>query len=211
MASFTLSGRLAQARVLGEHMQEIDGIRKQLRAARKAKNNQEAKRLRRELKALEDEGRRSMMTMDNKMMQPKAKKDDLRWKGFKANLVLASELRSPVPPGHFLRRFGQSDREVIDNASSEATVPQILNMMNGPVYSQLMKRQSVLTRHVNEANDKREKVSVIFLSILNRRPTVDEVKVAFQEIKGHPKEQPSKGYENIVWALMNTREFMFIQ
>jgi hypothetical protein len=32
----------------------------------------------------------------------------------------ASQLTSPAPRGHFLREFGQSDRDFIDNANDEA-------------------------------------------------------------------------------------------
>ena len=42
----------------------------------------------------------------------------------------ASELRSPMPNGHFLRQFGQSNREVIENSSKDSDVTQILSILN---------------------------------------------------------------------------------
>ena len=35
------------------------------------------------------------------------------------DMVRASELQSPAPAGHFLREFGQSDRDQIENANAE--------------------------------------------------------------------------------------------
>ena len=42
----------------------------------------------------------------------------------------AVDLDSPARRGHFLRVFGQSDRDVIENASSHASVPQSLHLLN---------------------------------------------------------------------------------
>jgi hypothetical protein len=38
----------------------------------------------------------------------------------------AAELDSPAPRGHYLREFGQSDRDLIDNANYDASMPQAL-------------------------------------------------------------------------------------
>jgi len=51
----------------------------------------------------------------------------------------ASELMSPAPAGHFLRQFGQSDRDQIENSNREPAVPQILSMMNGMIEKQIVK------------------------------------------------------------------------
>ena len=45
------------------------------------------------------------------------------WTKYASQMVRASELKSPAPRGHFLREFGQSDRELIENANSDASVP----------------------------------------------------------------------------------------
>ena len=50
----------------------------------------------------------------------------------------ASELRSPMPNGHFLRQFGQSNREVIENSSTDSDVTQILSILNGHVERHLI-------------------------------------------------------------------------
>ena len=49
----------------------------------------------------------------------------------------AAELESPAPRGHYLREFGQSDRETIENANHDASVPQGLAMMNCSLLPQI--------------------------------------------------------------------------
>ena len=77
--------------------------------------------------------------MGGSMMDKKKKKskrndgDSGQWKGFNRGLVRASELPSPAPNGHFLREFGQSDRETIQNANFDTSVAQALGLLNGKI------------------------------------------------------------------------------
>jgi hypothetical protein len=123
-------------------------------------------------------------------------------------LVRASELPAPLPLGHFLRQFGQSDREAIEGARTVATVPQILAMFNGPITHSMLERGSVIYDEVME-HDPRQAVDVIFLSILSHRPSAEDRSFAVQEIRS--AESPAAGCGNLIWALLNTREFIFIQ
>jgi hypothetical protein len=52
-----------------------------------------------------------------------------------------------------------------------------------------------------------EKTEAIFLSVLSRKPTLREKDIAKKEIQAHGDE----GYSNMIWALINTREFCFVQ
>jgi hypothetical protein len=134
-------------------------------------------------------------------------KADPRWRGFSSTLVRASEVESPARPGHFLRQFGQSDRETIENANIEATVPQMLTLLNGPMFYQLANRNSVLTKNVEAKKTASEKLDVIFLSLLNRRPTERERKLVLPQLKtGNSRE-----VADVVWSILNTRQFMFVQ
>ena len=110
-------------------------------------------------------------------------KRDPRWAGFSSQLMRASELPTPAPPGHFLREFGQSDREVIENASREASVPQALTLLNGVIYREVYRQNSPLSENVVRAQTPKDKVRVLFLSILNREPTAEESETAFVELK----------------------------
>jgi len=147
-----------------------------------------------------------MYQMQRQQIAARMRETDPRWQGLSRELVRASETSSPARPGHFLRQFGQSDRETIENASTEATVPQILTMLNGPMYYQLLNRASVLGKKIAATRNSEEQAELIFLALLSRRPTDAELELASNQIQSS-----RAGYIDIVWALINTRQFMFIQ
>jgi len=120
----------------------------------------------------------------------------------------ASELRQPAPVGHLLRRFGQSDRELIQNGHRKPSVTQVLTLMNGPIDEVLLKDKSVLYENVKSASGVDQKLTVIWRSILNRDPDRVEKQAAMAEISSNDDMQ---AFKNLVWALLNTREFMFIR
>ncbi|MEX2213998.1 MAG: DUF1549 and DUF1553 domain-containing protein [Phycisphaeraceae bacterium] len=122
-------------------------------------------------------------------------------------ITRASEIRQPAAPGHFLREFGSSDREAIGNAHTDASVPQVLQLVNGTGLANLVNKQSALMKNIARATDDKEKVNVLFLSFLSRYPNPTEMGVAMKELK----DSGSKGIENLIWALANTREFLFIR
>lgn len=122
-------------------------------------------------------------------------------------LVRASELPQPLPPSHFLRQFGQSDRESIEGSSVDGSVPQVLQMFNGPITHMLLEDASLMAENVGSEKTAESRIDVIFQSILSRRATLDERRAALQEVKTHG----APGYGNVIWALVNTREFLFVQ
>ena len=122
-------------------------------------------------------------------------------------LARASELPSPVSPSHFLRTFGQSDRELISASSDTGSVPQVLFMFNGPVTHMMLEKGSTIYNNVIESKSLKEGIEVVFMTILNRYPDSDELKLAMEEIETNG----AAGYGNVIWALVNTREFLFIQ
>lgn len=123
-------------------------------------------------------------------------------------LARASELPAPLPADHFLRQFGQCDRETIEGDSSDPTVPQILTMFNGPFTHMMLEKGSVIYDALSRARNPRDAMDIMFLSILNRPPTSRDRDVAMQEIS---RGDTAMGYGNVVWALINTREFIFVQ
>jgi hypothetical protein len=123
-------------------------------------------------------------------------------------LARASELPTPLPLGHFLRQFGQSDRESIEGGRTVATVPQILSMFNGPITHSMLVPGSVIHDEVM-SHETTQAVDVIFLAILSHRPSAEDRAFAIKEIRS--ADTPQAGVGNLIWALLNTREFIFIQ
>lgn len=122
-------------------------------------------------------------------------------------MARASELPSPLPPDHFLRLFGQSDRELISSSHSAGSVPQILMMFNGPMSHKLLEKDSTIYNSITRKKTIHDGIRTVFLTILSRPPDADELALAAGEVK----EDGPVGYGNVVWSLLNTREFLFIQ
>jgi len=61
-------------------------------------------------------------------------------------------------------------------------------------------------RKMENVKSPSEKAEVIFLSVLNRQPTLRE-----KEIAKRVTSAGEDGYASMIWALINTREFCFIQ
>jgi hypothetical protein len=123
------------------------------------------------------------------------------------NYVRASEIVSPAPDGHFLRIFGQSDRTLIENANDKASVPQALSMMNGSTFNAVSNPYSVLFRDIRTAEDSDEMIDRIYLGMLSRRPT-DEERAALRDEVAQAGKDAAKG---LVWTLLNTQQFLFVQ
>jgi hypothetical protein len=53
-------------------------------------------------------------------------------------------------------------------------------------------------------------VEELFQWALSRRPTQTQLDLALSHIQQHPKDR-KQAYENIIWALANTKEFILVQ
>jgi hypothetical protein len=121
----------------------------------------------------------------------------------------ASELQSPAPRGHFLREFGQSDRDVIENASDEASVPQALTIMNSSLVTQLSGGWASLSVNLRKAPSADEKIDVVYLSIFGRRADAQEKSTLLQMLDASGGS--STIWEDIILGAISTRQFCFIQ
>jgi hypothetical protein len=122
--------------------------------------------------------------------------------------VRASELPSPAPREHFLYLFGASDRDVVEGASKDPNVGQVLSMMNGYVQRQLVNNSGAhLYKSLEGASSEGEKIRRLYVAILNRPPTDEEMDWMKKEISA----QGEQGYRNIVSALVMSSEFLFLQ
>lgn len=122
-------------------------------------------------------------------------------------LVLArsSELRQPEREGHFLRMFGQSDRQIADSNSQEGSVPQVLMLMNGEAQQVLSDRRALAVATAEKQETAEAQVESLYLSFFSRRPTEEELKTVYEEING------GLTPGDLAWVLFNAREFVFVQ
>jgi hypothetical protein len=124
------------------------------------------------------------------------------------NVTRAADLRNPAPNGHFLRLYGQSDRELVENGNREASVMQALTMMNGALFQNLLSPFGVLSREMRQAGGNIDgMIDTIYLSTLSRRATAEEKAVLRPMIE----ENPAEGRGDALWTVLNTRQFLFIE
>jgi len=89
-------------------------------------------------------------------------------------------------------------------------------MMNGYVEEKIARDPaSVLMQTVLTAKDEKECTDLIFLSMLNRKPTHSEARSwkkdfaeAFQD---NDKSKIKEVYADLIWMLANSNEFVFVK
>jgi hypothetical protein len=87
-------------------------------------------------------------------------------------------------------------------------VTQVLSIVNGHVEKELVNNSgSELFKAVNKAGTPEEKIKSLFLSVLTRQPSTDEMAMMLEEVKA----SGDNAYKNIASALICTSEFMFMQ
>ena len=146
--------------------------------------------------SVQQTGREAMLSGKKTRLEPKHLKEFRR----------ASELPSPMQAGHFLREFGQSDREVIGNADDRGSIPQALSLMNHWFYRPLIHR-SALRDAVDTLPSVDDKLEYVFVSIRSRMPNDRE-----RELLASAKESyGDKAVSSVIWSLLNTQEFLFVQ
>jgi len=120
-------------------------------------------------------------------------------------LARASELPQPSSESHFLRNFGQSDRDIADTNSTEGGVPQILMLMNGEIQKVVTSPNSLLMKKTATSKDTADQIALLYQSFLGRSPSVGEQNVT------QTMYQNGLTAKDLAWVLLNTREFLFIQ
>ncbi|MEM7164673.1 MAG: DUF1549 domain-containing protein [Planctomycetota bacterium] len=120
----------------------------------------------------------------------------------------AADLTSPAPAGHLVRDFGQSDRGEIQGSHSDPSVPQALTLINGFVEKEIFKRrQGVLMSALQKTRRAGDKVRIAYVAILSRPPTDDEA----NEWRTIFADEGKNAYKDLVWTLVNSHEFRFVQ
>lgn len=142
----------------------------------------------------------NMAMQDMSMMMNTARRSNV-------TLVRASEFSQPAPAGHFLNKFGQSERNfVVGAVSDEGSVPQVMELMNGAATMVLTKPDSLIFKKMKNESNPMRRAEIVFLSILNRQILAEERDMLVKELEKGDKAMP-----NLIWALLNTPEFIFIK
>jgi uncharacterized protein DUF1549/uncharacterized protein DUF1553 len=113
---------------------------------------------------------------------------------------------------YFLTVFGrpESSSACECERSSEANLAQSLHLLNSTeIQGKLTAASGNAARLAGDtARPHEDKIRELYLLAFSRTPTTEESSIALAHIQKNEKE-PKRAYEDIVWALINTKEFLF--
>jgi hypothetical protein len=115
---------------------------------------------------------------------------------------------------YFLDVFGRPQRISACECErvSEANLAQALHLLNSAeIQGKLTRaggRADILAKDQRPDN---EKVEELFLWAFARKPTPDQLKTALDNIARREAREKKLAYEDIIWALINTKEFILTQ
>ncbi len=123
----------------------------------------------------------------------------------------AIEKAYPRPGASFLGAFGSHDRQTIHPRDPEATIPQALELLNGDFLNNAVRLHPThpVLGWLARGNGPALVVRKLFVQTLGREPTRYELDQAMGYLG---ESRGGKGaWSDLHWALINTREFMFIR
>jgi len=111
----------------------------------------------------------------------------------------------------FLRVFGRPANTSACECerSQSASLAQSLHLMNAADLKQkLASPQGRAARYARDTRPHSERIHELYLAALSREPGADELLVAEAYVTG-ATDGVQQAYEDLVWALVNTKEFLF--
>ncbi len=125
--------------------------------------------------------------------------------------VPSIQVTYPPNPRSFLRTFGCTDRQTLLPRSETGSIQQSLTLLNGALINEAIRLHP--THPIRQWRDEQrfsawQIVEALFVQFLTREPTGRERAAALKFVgAGHRDER----WEDLQWALLNTREFQFIR
>ena len=110
----------------------------------------------------------------------------------------------------FLKAFGQPARELACECEreSDGNLAQALQLINGPTVNEKVRGpNNRLGKLLAAKKTDAEILGELYYAALGRAPFDDEKQIALDHVA--KREDKRKAWEDLVWALINTREFLF--
>jgi hypothetical protein len=110
---------------------------------------------------------------------------------------------------YFLTTFGRAKRETVCacESSTDPTLSQALHMMNGSTVQGKIAQGGVVKQLLSEDKTPEEVIDSIYIRALSRMPSAEE-KARLMGVVADAG-NPQVGLEDVFWAVLNSREFVF--
>ncbi|MFG0297315.1 MAG: DUF1549 domain-containing protein [Maioricimonas sp. JB045] len=110
---------------------------------------------------------------------------------------------------YFLTTFGRAKRETACSCEvkMEPTLSQALHLMNGDTVNNKIRQGGLIKQYKDQGLEPMQIVERLYITCLSRKPTEEEkASLAPRFAEGSNVDQ---GLEDVFWALLNSREFLF--
>jgi len=110
---------------------------------------------------------------------------------------------------YFLTTFGRSNRATVGvcEVKTDPTLSQSLHLLNGDTVETKVRDGGAIKRMLEAGRTPEQVLETIYIRCLSRKPTVSETEKLLAIIATEPV--PQKGLEDVYWAVLNSREFLF--
>jgi hypothetical protein len=122
----------------------------------------------------------------------------------------AAHLPEPPKDHYFLKIFGQPQREMACECerSNESNLSQALQMINGPtVHNKLRDDNGRINQMIVAGKSDEEIITALYQSAVARNPSSEELQASQNHIAS--SENRRFGLEDVGWAVLNSKEFLF--
>lgn len=94
--------------------------------------------------------------------------------------------------------------------SSGATLAQVLLLANSDeIENKIADGNGKLARMMKEQRPAKDVIEDLYLGALSRFPTADELTKTVGYVESLPEDKRQQGLEDVLWTILNTKEFMF--
>jgi hypothetical protein len=124
----------------------------------------------------------------------------------------AIELPDAEYPDYFLTTFAKPRRVTVCECerAPDPNLSQALHTLNGDILAQkISNKKSRISRLIDAKTSHDEILDELYLAALSRLPTDDE-RTASRELLTEAK-SPTEFYQDLLWALMNSKQFLFVR
>jgi len=110
---------------------------------------------------------------------------------------------------YFLTTFGRSTRQTPCSCEvkMEPTLSQALHLLNGDTVNQKMRQGGLIKKLMTTKKFPEERIAELYIRCLSRKPDKDEL-AKLVPVLAQSKDQ-AQALEDIFWAVLNSREFLF--